>query len=135
MNRSPSALRPILLAALCLVATTAAGGNAAPGDPAVTAEIEFLLERVGESDYVFIRNGAEHTGTEASTHMRRKYEHFAGKGDIVTVEDFIDLAGTKSLMSGRPYTVRLPDGSVIPTADWLRAELQARRLGTAGVTR
>lgn len=48
--------------------------------------------------------------------MRRKYEHFADR--IRSPEEFIELAATRSILSGKPYTVRSEDGE-IPTAEWL----------------
>lgn len=122
----------LLLGILTLPGVT---GAAVPPDPAVKVEIDYLLDRVQNSGYVFIRNGSEHTSAEAAKHMRRKYEYFADKGEIVTVQDFIDLAGTKSLLTGRQYTVRLPDGTIVPTAEWLRGELEARRRSAAGASR
>jgi hypothetical protein len=106
-----------------------------PGDSeslsaATRTEIEYLLDRVSGSGYTFVRNGDSHAGPKAASHMRRKYEHFLKKGEIGDTEDFIDLAGTKSLLSGSPYTVRLDDGQEIMTADWLRRELQAFRAKT-----
>jgi len=124
-----------ILALFAILTVTGAVGSTAGTDAAVRAEIDFLLDRVQSSGYVFVRNGSEHTSAEAAKHMRRKYEYFADKGEIVTVEDFIDLAGTKSLLTGRAYTVRLPDGTVVPTAEWLRGELEARRQSTAGAGR
>jgi len=135
MTSRTAAIRCVFLALLCLVSGTALAGDAEAPNPSVQAQIEYLLERVEQSSYVFIRNGSEHTGPEAAKHMRRKYEYFAGKGEITTVEDFIDLAGTKSLITGREYAVRLPDDSVVPTAEWLRGELEARQQSTAGVAR
>jgi hypothetical protein len=128
------AARSAILALLCLLSATAIASAAEAPDPSVRAEIDYLLDRVEHSGYVFIRNGSEHTGAEAAKHMRRKYEHFAAKGDILTVDDFIDLAGTKSLISGRQYTVRLPDDSVVPTAEWLRGEIQAYSHNSAAST-
>ena len=40
---------------------------------------------------------------------------------------FIRLAATKSLLSGKPYTVVVREGEEIPTADWLHAALRACR--------
>lgn len=102
---------------------------------ASTTEIEYLLDRVSRSEHTFVRNGDDHPGPEAASHMRRKYAHFLKKGKIRDTEDFIDLAGTKSLMSGDPYILRLTDGSEVRTADWLRAELGAYRSkrGAAGL--
>ena len=119
----------VLFLALSVI-TPAWPGDSASLSAATTAEIEYLLDRVSGSEYVFVRNGSDHPGPKAASHMRRKYEHFLKKGEIADTEDFIDLAGTKSLMSGSPYTVRLDDGREIRTADWLRSELQAYRAKT-----
>ena len=128
-------IRRAFLALLCLLSIASTAGASEAADPATLADIEYLLDRVEHSEFVFIRNGNEHSGAEAARHMRRKYEYFLEKGDIVTVEDFIDLAGTKSLMTGRQYLVRLSDDTVVPTADWLRGELGAHHNSTAGVGR
>lgn len=110
-----------------LVMSPAWSGDADALSPATTAEIEYLLDHVSRSPNTFVRNGDDHTGPEAAKHMRRKYEHFLNKGKISNTGDFIDRAGTKSLMSGHPYTVRVADGTEVMTADWLRAELEAYR--------
>lgn len=89
--------------------------------------VEYLMGKVAHSDLVFIRNGRPHTGAEAAEHMRKKYEHFQDK--IKTANDFIDLAATKSLLSGSPYQVVTNGGKHVPTAEWLRAELRACRAG------
>jgi hypothetical protein len=94
--------------------------------PQVRQQIDYLLHRVEDSGYIFIRNGSEHDSADAANHMRRKFEHFLDKGDIESVDDFIDLAGTRSLITRRNYMVRLPDGTELPTAQWLRAELKER---------
>ncbi len=83
--------------------------------------IEHLLDYVKNSDVVFIRNGKEHTPDKAAEHIARKYRHY--RDDIETPEDFIRLAATKSMLSGRRYRVRLPDGTTMDTADWLLEEL------------
>ncbi len=129
------AIRVACLALLSVLAGPVYAGSADAPDPAVREQIEYLLDRVEHSGFIFVRNGSEHNGVEAARHMRRKYEYFAGKGDIITVEDFIELAGTKSLMTGRAYTVRLPDDSVLPTAQWLRGQIEARSRSMAEVAR
>lgn len=123
------------LVLLCLLAGPVHGDGPATLDVETQAEIDYLLERVEGSGYIFIRNGSEHESAEAARHMRRKYEHFLERGKIASVDDFIDMAGTKSLISGREYRVRMPDGTEVLTARWLRAEIEARRHGAAGVTR
>lgn len=72
-------------------------------------EIEALLgylKNLGGA--VFIRNGSEHTATEAAAHLRLKWEKQAGK--IKTAEDFIARCGSKSSLSGQRYQIRLKDG-------------------------
>jgi hypothetical protein len=112
-----------------LVAALAAAGLAL-AEPAARsaetqAEIDFLLERVADSGYVFVRNGEEHGSAEAAAHMRRKYEHF--DDEILTTEDFIERSATRSLITRRAYEVRFPDGTQMETARWLRDELAAYR--------
>lgn len=114
------------LALICLQAGAVQAGSSVTLSAEVRDQIDFLLARVEDSGYIFIRNGDEHDSAEAAKHMRRKYEHFLNKGDIHSVDDFIDLAGTKSLLTQKAYRVRLPDGTEVPTAEWLRDQLGAR---------
>ncbi|MCH8134848.1 MAG: DUF5329 family protein [Proteobacteria bacterium] len=110
----------LLLASIFAFAcmSTTAAESAAQSKSA--AAIEYLLDSVAASDLKFMRNGKAHTGAEAAEHMRRKYKHFDDR--IQSADDFIDLAATKSMLSGNKYTVRTADGE-IATADWLRAVL------------
>ena len=101
-----------------------------PHDEDVAAVIEHLLTRIAESGLTFIRNGHEHTAAEAAAHIRRKYEHY--RDEIETPEEFIDKAATKSELSGKPYLVKLPDGTTRRAADWLRDELAEYRDRAAG---
>lgn len=100
----------------------------ASADAAIDSEpqaaIEYLLARVTNSELEFIRNGKTYLGPEAAKHMRRKYEHYANR--IQSPEDFIELAGTKSILSGQKYLV-LDINGVIPTADWLHDRLDEYR--------
>jgi hypothetical protein len=81
-------------------------------------KIDCLLSQVAASDATFIRNGKSHTGPEAADHMRKKYQHFKKK--IKTVDDFIDKAGSRSLLTRRPYRIKPKDEEELPAADWLR---------------
>lgn len=114
-------IRPILLLASIFVFACTSTAAAEPVSQSESAAaIEYLLDSVAASDLQFMRNGKAHTGAKAAEHMRRKYEHFNDR--IQSADDFIDLAATKSIMSGNKYTVRTADGE-IATADWLRAVL------------
>jgi len=82
-------------------------------------EIAHLIDFIRQSSCTFIRNGSEYSGPAAADHIQAKYEHF--KDEIKTVEDFIDRAASKSLLSGKPYQVRCA-GKTVSAADWIRAE-------------
>ena len=93
--------------------------------PEQRPEVEHLLEFVRQSDCVMIRNGSEHEGEEAASHIKKKYDYFAD--DITTTEAFIEYSATKSTMSGKYYTVKCPDGKEMRTQKWLLEELEVFR--------
>jgi len=90
--------------------------------------INYLFDCVANSKATFIRNGSEHTPAEALDHIKAKYAHF--KGDIKTPEDFIRLAASKSLLTGKPYLVRTPNGKEMQLDAWLTDALRAHRAAT-----
>ena len=98
--------------------------------PAKSAEsldqtIRYLIDCVANSKATFIRNGASYTPAEAAEHIKAKYAHF--KKDIRTPEDFIRLSASKSILSGKPYLVRLPDGKEMHLEAWLTDALKQHR--------
>ena len=97
------------------------------GDAALDAEVDYLLEHVRTSDFVFIRNGKEHSPEEAAEHMQRKYDYFSKR--VRTAEEFIEYSATKSTMSGRKYTIRLADGTVVIAQEYLLGVLEEYRTG------
>jgi FPC/CPF motif-containing protein YcgG len=105
-----------------LYAAVAVADNTPQTEP--EAAIEFLLARVVSSDLQFVRNGKVHAPPEAVRHMRRKYEYY--KNRIKTAEDFIALAATKSMISGKQYTIRSNAGEEL-AADWLNSALAEYR--------
>jgi hypothetical protein len=115
----------VIAAMLCPVATLA--DSAPQSEPA--AAIEYLLARVASSELEFVRNGKTHSPPEAVQHMRRKYEYYADRID--TAEDFIALAATKSMISGKQYTIRSHAG-VQPAAEWLKSVLAEYRADQRG---
>ena len=122
-QRIRSPLLPIIAALLLAAAVPVAAES--HRSPETNAEIEYLLARVTDSGYVFIRNGDEHDGAEAASHMRRKFDHF--DDEIETAEDFIEKSATRSLLTRKAYEVRFPDGTRAETAAWLLGELAAYR--------
>lgn len=94
--------------------------------PQTANEIRGLLEFVEKSDCTFIRNGAEYSGPQARAHLEQKLNYLESKNRVKSAEDFIDLAATKSSMSGRAYEVRCSAGTE-PAGMWLHKELQRQR--------
>jgi hypothetical protein len=80
-------------------------------------EIDFLLSYVNNSQCIFNRNGINYKGSEAVTHIKRKYDYF--ENDIKSTEDFIALAATKSEISGRKYTVKCKNSDYQALGKWL----------------
>jgi hypothetical protein len=119
--------RPVLIIAAMLYSTAALAEGALHAES--EAAIEFLLARVASSDLEFVRNGKTHSPAEAVKHMRRKYEYYEDRID--TAEDFITLAATRSMISGKQYTIRSHSG-VQPAAAWLKSVLAEYRAAQSG---
>lgn len=115
-------IRPNSLLAFVLVVGFAAQILAAES---LEQTIDYLIDYVGKSNATFIRNGAAHTPAEAVAHIKVKYAHF--KNEIKTPEDFIRLSASKSLLSGKPYLVRTPDGKEVHLDLWLADALKEYR--------
>ena len=94
---------------------------ASPIDNAYLQTIDHLLRYVEKSGCVFIRNDKEYNSEEAAKHIKTKYDSLLF--EIKTPEEFIELAASKSMLSGRPYWVRCADHRPTPSADWLTKEL------------
>lgn len=89
------------------------------------SRIEALLEAMKSSEgLVFIRNGKEYGSAEAADHLRGKWKATADR--VRTAEQFIEFLATKSSISGKPYEIRLKDGTVVPSARWLTERLDQR---------
>ena len=87
-------------------------------------EIEFLLSFVASSDCVFLRNGKEYQGLQASEHLAKKYNY--AKSRIKTPEDFIAKIASRSSMSKKPYHIRC-EGKELLTEKWLTDALISHR--------
>jgi len=84
-------------------------------------EIEYLLQKVGESGCIFIRNGKEHSSEDAESHLRLKYRR--GRKYADTAEQFIERLASKSSWSGDIYYIRCDDSDQQPSGDWLSDRL------------
>jgi hypothetical protein len=100
--------------------------SALAGNP--ETEIQYLLESVGQSNCIFIRNGESHAATEAESHLRMKYRR--GKFWVDNSEQFIERIASKSSWSGKPYFIECPNSDRRPSGDWLLEKLTAHRKET-----
>ena len=88
-------------------------------------EINHLIDFVAQSDAIFIRNGTEHSSKDAAEHLAMKYSKATRYAK--TAEKFIENLASKSSWSGKPYKVRLSNGTLLTSKDWLSNELEDYR--------
>ncbi|WP_332743471.1 DUF5329 domain-containing protein [Hydrogenophaga sp.] len=105
---------------------------AEPTPAPVRAEIEMILNRLEASTCWFQRNGAWHDGARAKAHLLRKLEYIEKKGTVQSAEQFIELAASRSSLSGRPYQVRCGRDAPVPTRQWLSEQLNTVRASSRG---
>jgi hypothetical protein len=111
-------LAALLALLLCLI-PSAAFAREAKQD----ARIEHLISHVESlKGAVFIRNGTEYDTKAAGGHLRMKLDKAGDK--VKTAEDFIDGLASKSSVSGKPYQIRKPDGTVVETKPYLYSKLK-----------
>jgi hypothetical protein len=85
-------------------------------------KIDWLLSEIEHSDAAFLRNGAEYGGHEAAAHLRRKLSW--ARKRVQTARDFVTGVCSHSEASGKPYEVRLKDGTQRPLKRWLSERLE-----------
>jgi hypothetical protein len=107
-----------LLAAIFLFAHEARADEAA-------AEIDFLLESIGSSGCVFIRNGSRYNARDAEDHLRMKYRR--GKRYAPTSEKFIERLASQSSMSNKLYYIECDSQEKVASGDWLMQRLTEYR--------
>lgn len=122
-------LRALVLLLTCVFVAEA---GAAPLAPAARAEIDALMSSLEGSKCEFYRNGAWHTGAEAKSHLLRKLKYLEDRGTVGSAEQFIELAASKSSLSGEPYLVRCGGDAALRSGAWLRSELQVIRSSGRG---
>jgi hypothetical protein len=113
-----------MLIGLVLLMLAVAQVHAAELSSSARMEIDALLNRLGTSECRFYRNGTWYSGAKARDHMQVKLDYLIKKGVLSNAEDFIDQAGTKSMLSGKPYKVQCPDRDAQPSAVWFSKELR-----------
>jgi hypothetical protein len=114
-----------------LLAAAAQGAALAAPDARAQAEIAHLLDYVATPGCQFNRNGSWHEGTEARSHLKKKYDYLLKRDLVTNAESFIVGAATESSMSGKPYLVKCGAGQPVASAVYMKEEL-ARFRARAG---
>ena len=93
-------------------------------------KIEALINLVSQLKTAkFVRNGWIYSADTAATFLRLKWQ--ANEALVTTARDFIDKIGSVSGTSGRPYLVRLKDGTELNGREFLLGEL--KKLETSSI--
>ncbi len=114
--------RVLLVLSLLLLSLSAVAAATTHADREIDALIASVAQLKGAT---FIRNGSEHSATDAASHLQLKRRN-AGKR-IKTAEDFITYCATRSSFSGKPYRIRMANGQTVDSADFFRARLRELR--------
>jgi len=86
-----------------------------------------LLSKLETSGCEFNRNGYWYSASEAKKHLITKLEYLERWSTVVSTEQFIELAASKSSVSGQPYLVRCQNAAPVSSAVWLSTRLQQMR--------
>jgi Family of unknown function (DUF5329) len=117
------AIAPQRTATAAAANATAAGALPAAPASAVTQEVSALLDTVGSSECRFYRNGTWHTANQAKQHLRTKLDYMQKRGVIKSAEQFIELAATKSSVTGTRYKMACGSDNPQDAAAWLNSKL------------
>jgi hypothetical protein len=86
-------------------------------------KIRFLLDRIADSEYRFIRNGEVHDGKVARRWLLYKMTHWIS--NVNSAADFVAHVADRSQRTGTPYLVEFPDGQVYSLKSILSNELSS----------
>jgi hypothetical protein len=119
---SRAAPQVLILTTLGLALAAPARGADDP-PPTEKQKIEALIKHIaGLKDAVFIRNDREYDAEAAATFLRRKWE--AEEKQVKTARDFVEKVARASSTSGKPYRIRLKDGTEKKSGDYLLDQLK-----------
>ena len=114
-------MKNLLVAAFVILALFS--GAVSAQDNIEKKKIEFFISSVADlKGAKFIRNGTEHDGKEAVAHLQMKLLK-AGRM-VQTADDFIRLCASKSILTGKPYMIRLSDGKTVKSEEYFREKLK-----------
>ena len=94
----------------------------------MVVEVNYLINAVSESGCNFVRNGKEHTASEAVDHLQMKARR--GKRYYDTADEFIDRIASKSSWSGKPYLIQCDGQPAVTASDWFTRVLTKYRVSS-----
>ena len=100
---------------------------AAPLAASQRAEIHVLMAALVTSTCEFSRNNSWHNAKDAKIHLLRKLDYLEAKNEVHSTEQFIELAASKSSVSGRAYQVKCGSAAPVDSKDWLIEQLKLIR--------
>ena len=109
----------VLLAAPALIAL--------PVPASQRVEIDALMAALQTSACEFQRNNLWHNAADAKSHLLRKLGYLEGKNAVQSTEQFIELAASKSSVSGRAYQVKCAGAAPVDSNIWLNTQLKIIR--------
>ena len=118
-------MRSILVALLVFFAVFAL--VAAPLAASQRAEIHALMAALHTSTCDFNRNDLWHNAANAKVHLLRKLDYLEANNAVHSTEQFIELAASKSSVSGRAYQVKCRGVAPVDSKDWLSEQLKLIR--------
>jgi hypothetical protein len=118
-------MKSVYIALLLSVASWCLAARPLP--PGAQQEVEHLIEYLEQSGCRFNRNGTWYPAGDAKQHLNKKYAYLIRKDMLTTTESFIELAASRSSVSGKPYLVQCGASAPQPSGDWFREELQRWR--------
>lgn len=83
-------------------------------------KIQYLISRMRQSPYVFIRNRERHTGKRAASHLAMKYASVSGR--VKTPKEFIENIAARSSFTGEVYLMDI-EGKTVEVRKVLNDEL------------
>jgi hypothetical protein len=116
--------KTLLIASIALVATMAIGTRvSAQAKLSETQKIEALIQSVQQlKGAQFYRNGSYYDAVKAADHLRMKWGKAGSR--VKTAQDFIEVVGTKSYLSGEEYHIKLSAGRKVATKAFFTQRLK-----------
>lgn len=116
--------KTLLIASIALVATMAIGTRvSAQAKLSEAQKIEALIHSVQQlKGAQFYRNGSYYDAAKAAEHLRMKWGKAGSR--VKTAQDFIEVVGSKSYLSGEEYHIKLSDGRKVATKAFFTQRLK-----------